>query len=152
MKILFVCTGNSCRSVIAHYLLEKLARERGLAWEVRSCGIAAEKSFPIPHGVHKALAQRGVPQVRHVPQPLTRELMDWADLALAMTRMHRDFLHDQFPEHRSKAALLLDLVPELAGRDVDDPIGQPDAAYFECRDRLEIALTALLERHATEKR
>jgi len=150
MNVLLICTGNSCRSVIAHYLLEHMARERGLPWKIQSCGIAAQSSFPIPAAVHKALAQRGVRDVRHTPQPLTRELLEWADVALTMTRMHRDFARDLFPEFRSKIHLLIEYASGVES-DVEDPIGQPDEAYFRCREVLEKALAATLEKHAAKK-
>jgi len=150
MRILFVCTGNSCRSVMAESLFNHLAEERGLAgWEARSCGLAAERSFPIPAGVRRAMSLRGIKKVEHVPQLVTRELMGWADPVVPMTQGHRELLLDQFPEFTSKTRLF----SELAGwspRDIDDPIGQPDAVYLACADILEAGIRSTLERHGTQ--
>ncbi|HVE14917.1 MAG TPA: low molecular weight protein arginine phosphatase [Elusimicrobiota bacterium] len=151
MRVLFVCTGNSCRSVMAHYLLVKMAKARGMSWEVASCGLVAESTFGVPEGVHRALAPRGVSAKAHIPQPLTPELLQWCDIALAMTKMHRGFVVDQYPEHRKKVALFLEYTLGMKDTDVEDPIGQPDQAYIECRDLLERGLNALLERHAIKK-
>lgn len=150
MKALFVCTGNSCRSVIAQFLFNKLAADRGLAgWEARSCGVAAERHFPTPAEVLSVLAERGIEEVEHVPQLVHRDLLQWADVVLAMTVGHADYLKDQYPEFSAKIRLFL----EFAGvgeRDIDDPIGKPEPAYRHCRDVLEKALENILERHATK--
>lgn len=151
MKVLFVCTGNTCRSVIAERLLRKMASDKGLqGWEARSAGVAAERYFPMPEGVKKALAERGTSPEGHIPQLVGRELMGWADLVVAMTRGHREALLDQYPEFTSKTKLF----SEIAGRaeaDVADPIGQPDAVYRRCRDEIETGLQAFLRDHASKE-
>ena len=145
MKVLFVCTGNSCRSVMAHFLLNRMAADRELSgWEARSAGIAAERHFGVPDGVRNALKAKGIEDIEHVPQLATREILRWADLVLPMARMHRDYLLDQYPEFTSKTRLFL----QHAGsgeKDVPDPIGKPDAGYVECRDLIEGALLKILE-------
>ena len=150
MKILFVCTGNTCRSVMAERLLRKMAADRGLAgWEARSAGIAAERYFAVPSGVVKALAERGATPEGHVPQLAGREVLAWADLVVAMTQGHREALLEQYPEFTSRTRLF----SELAGRgeaDVADPIGQPDEVYRRCRDEIETGLDAYLRNHASQ--
>ncbi|OGR59763.1 MAG: hypothetical protein A2X36_15845 [Elusimicrobia bacterium GWA2_69_24] len=151
MKILFVCTGNTCRSVMAEFLLRKLAADRGLAgWEARSNGVAAEGYFKIPSGVRTALADRGIAQVAHTPELVGRDAMTWADLVVPMTRAHRDHLTDQYPEFGSKIKLFLELAGKGAG-DVADPIGQSDAVYRRCRDELEQGLGRIIDAYAAEK-
>ncbi|MBI4422133.1 MAG: low molecular weight protein arginine phosphatase [Elusimicrobia bacterium] len=148
MKALFVCTGNTCRSVMAEFLFKREAGRRSLeGWEARSAGLAAERYFVIPQAVRTALAQHGVQDVEHIPQLVTREQLRWADAVLPMTRAHRDALWDQFPEHRHKTRLFLEAAG-LGERDVDDPIGRPDDVYFRCRDILAEGVRALIQNHA----
>ncbi|MBI4348620.1 MAG: low molecular weight protein arginine phosphatase [Elusimicrobia bacterium] len=148
MKALFVCTGNTCRSVMAQYLFADEAKRRGLSdWEAKSAGLAAERYFAVPSGVAKALAPRGLSPDGHVAQLATRELLRWADLVLPMTRGHRDALWDEYPEFRHKTTLFLEACG-LGSQDVSDPIGQPDAVYLRCRDIIEQGVVALVNKHA----
>ena len=60
-RILFVCTGNICRSATAEHLLRHQAQQQGLDLEVRSCGTAAESYYEVPAVVRQLLSERGVP-------------------------------------------------------------------------------------------
>ncbi|MFH2205100.1 MAG: low molecular weight protein arginine phosphatase [Elusimicrobiota bacterium] len=149
MKVVFVCTGNSCRSVMAEYLLNKMAADRGLQdWTARSCGTAAEPYFPTPEGVRTALKDRGIDKVEHTPELAGRELLGWADVVLTMARHHREHLLDQFPEFTDKTHMFLEHTLGEEG-DVDDPISQPTAVYRQCRDKIEQALIQFMEKHAS---
>jgi len=137
-NILFVCTGNTCRSVMAEFLCRKLAPDRGL--QSRSAGVAAQPAFAIPSGVRAALGAEGITDVEHRPQPVTQEILDWADLVLAMERSHRDLLLSRFPQSADKIRTLKD-------QDVKDPIGQPDEAYAACCREIKTALEAIFHGH-----
>jgi protein-tyrosine-phosphatase len=146
MKALFVCTGNICRSVMAEQLFKKLSRERGLGWDARSCGLAADPAMPVPPGVRRALAESGIKSVDHVSRKVSRELLEWCDLALTMTGDHRKTLSRIFPETAGKVATLRDWAG-LPDPDIADPFGEPDETYAACRDRILEALEALMRKH-----
>jgi protein-tyrosine-phosphatase len=142
-KIVFVCTGNICRSAMAEHLLRHWAKTRGLALETSSCGTAAEPWYEIPEAARRLLAAEGVPPFTHKPRLATRESLRDADLILAMTADHLDHILDKYPEFSSKARLFR----EQAGfgeQDVEDPMGRPDEAFAACLAVLKEGLEALL--------
>ncbi len=101
MRILFVCTGNTCRSPMAEGMMRKLARERGLHVEVRSAGVAATQGMSISHHASAVLKEQGV-EDRILSTPLHAELVEWADLILGLTEGHKRQMIYSFPEAADK--------------------------------------------------
>ncbi|PCI37287.1 MAG: low molecular weight phosphatase family protein [Elusimicrobia bacterium] len=150
MKVLFVCTGNVCRSVMAEFLYNKMSGDRGLSEnEARSAGIAAEGYFKTPGGVQRALEERDITSINHTSQLVGRELMGWADIIVPMAKGHFDYLTDEYPEFRKKTTLFAQWTQDGTG-DIDDPFRQSDAVYQKCRDRIERGLEKILERHVSQ--
>ncbi len=145
-RIVFVCTGNICRSAMAEHLLRRWSEQRGLGLEVSSCGIAAEPWYEMPAAARRLLLAEGVPpDFTHKARLSTRETLRGADLILAMTRAHLDHLVDRFPEFGAKTRLFR----EQAGfgeQDVADPMGRPDEEFERCLATLKESLEALLAR------
>lgn len=142
MRLLFVCTGNICRSLLAERLALALASRRGLDLEARSCGVAAEGWYQVPAEIWRALEEAGVPRSPHRPQLVSRPLLAWADGVLVMTRRQRDLLAESFPEHASKIALLREKAG-LSG-DVADPVGRAWTDYQSCARSIAESLERLL--------
>ena len=142
-KILFVCTGNICRSAMAEHLLRHLAVERGLNLETASAGIAAEPYYQVPEAAKRLLAEEGVPPFEHKARLATREVLRWADLILVMTAQHHDHVIELYPEFSSRTRLFR----EAAGFgevDVEDPMGRPDGVFARCLAVIRESLEALL--------
>lgn len=136
-KILFVCTGNICRSASAELLLRHWAAQRGLAVEVRSAGIAAEGWYEVPEHAKKLLAAEGVPPFTHKPQLLTREQLRWADVVFAMAENHRDYISELYPEFIGKTRMLRD-------EDVNDPMGKSYEVFAASLATIKDALEAFI--------
>lgn len=146
-RILFVCTGNICRSAMAEHLLRRVAAERGLNLETASAGIAAEPYYEVPAVVHRLLSAEGVPPFEHKPRLATREVLRWADLILVMTVQHHDHIVEAFPEFASRTRLLR----EAAGfgdQDVEDPMARPDEVFVRCLATIKESLDSLLRADA----
>lgn len=144
-RVLFVCTGNICRSAMAERLLAHWSDERGLRLEVRSAGVAAESWYEVPEHARRLLAAEGVPPFEHSPRLATRDHLRWADIVLVMTRAHRERVAEQYPEFGGKTFLLR----ERAGfgeLDVEDPMGGSEETFARCLAVLKESLEPLVAR------
>jgi len=144
--ILFICTGNICRSPMAEGLFRKLIEGRE-DLRVASAGVSAIRGQPpSPHTV-EVLHRLGIDLARFRSQPLTDDLVDEATWIFAMTRSHLDTIHLLFPAAAEKAYLVCEFDPDLAATtlDIPDPIGLGLDAYERTRDILNLALPSVLQ-------
>ncbi|GLX70107.1 low molecular weight protein arginine phosphatase [Paenibacillus glycanilyticus] len=108
-RILFVCTGNTCRSPMAEAMLRAMAKQQGIPLEVRSAGVSTIDGLPI--STHALSTLRGK-SVNHQgsSRALSGEAVAWADLILTMTASHKRGLLNYFPEAVDKAFTLKEYV------------------------------------------
>jgi protein arginine phosphatase len=146
MKILFVCTGNTCRSAVAEVLFRKMAAEAGLPAEVRSAGVAALEDMPSPPEALKTLSERNADGSAHRSRLLDEGMVNWADLILAMETAHQMMTVLRFPGAVGKIHTLRRYVKMEGPLDIADPIGRPQKVYDVCAAQIEEALKKLLEK------
>ncbi len=139
-RVLFVCTGNTCRSPMAECLFNALASERGLTnLCASSAGVYAQEGAPASTGARHAMRRRGLSLDRHCSRPVTEALLSEAACVVGMSESHLHALRASFPNVR---------VPMFAFDDppIHDPFGLDDKAYEQAASDLERQLPALLER------
>lgn len=151
LNLLFLCTGNTCRSVLAEYLARKLGEENNI--ETSSAGIAANSAFPVPPAIPKLLAEEGVRRLDHTPRLLNAEMADKADYIFAMERYHQDYVFKKFPQARKKTFLLKEFAGNSAGiedmeigLEVNDPIGGSEDVYRRCFAEVKKAVQAVIQK------
>jgi glycine hydroxymethyltransferase len=144
--ILFICTGNVCRSPMAEALFRHAVKGRG-DFHAISAGIGAmDGQAPTPHSV-RAMRELGVDISGQRSRMLTTELVRSADIILGMTHGHVDTVALLYPAVAEKTFLLreFDETLEPYEKDISDPIGSPYEIYVECRDQIEQGIAALLK-------
>jgi protein-tyrosine phosphatase len=134
--ILFVCTGNICRSPMAAAIMRERLVGMGLESEVQviSAGVWAEDGMRASSNGVAVLRLRGIDLAAHRSQQLTPALLRQANIALVMEEAHRRSIFNLAPEHLAKVYLL----SEMAGKhdDVEDPYGGSIEEYNATADEL----------------
>jgi protein-tyrosine-phosphatase/tRNA A37 threonylcarbamoyladenosine synthetase subunit TsaC/SUA5/YrdC len=138
--VLFVCTGNTCRSPMAQAMMnrkiaEKFSRQFGakdLPIFAMSAGVAAYGGEPASQGAQQAIKKYGSSLEKHHSNQLTLEMIDQADLILTMGSRHKHVIVSQWPSATGKVHMIS---PD--GGEIADPFGGPLEIYAKCAEQLD---------------
>lgn len=149
--ILFICTGNSCRSVMAEGLLRKYFRDHDCGIKVVSAGISTLPGMTASSNAIEVMRREEIDISAHRAQPVTQEMIRQADLILGMEPVHIEMILSIVPEAKEKAYLLLEYVyGKEAGAKMNlwiiDPIGKPKEVYESVMMTLKEAVEKLGEK------
>jgi protein-tyrosine-phosphatase len=107
--ILFVCTGNTCRSAMAEGIFRKMLKERtedDSKFNIISAGISTLPGMnPTPEAI-KVMAKQGIDISRYIATQIKEDLVKKADLILVMSHIHKDYIMRKFPFAQNKTFLL----------------------------------------------
>ncbi len=143
MNILFVCTGNTCRSPMAAAIMEKMAVENDLDVLIESAGLFANVGGKASENAVKVLDEMGIDLTFHQTKPITEELIEKSDLILTMTEAHKELL-------KPIAGNDVYTLKEYGGGsgDISDPYGGDIEEYRETAREIYDALVDVAEKIA----
>lgn len=146
-NFLFVCLGNICRSPFAEGLFTELAaQKKPTGLRARSAGLIALPGNSATYMAQQVAAECAVDLADHQAQPVSQDLMDWADLILVMEKSHQDSLLNLYPETTDKIQLIRHYARYGSRkRGIADPYGLNYEAYRFCFLDIEDAVTGLIE-------
>lgn len=145
-NILFVCTGNTCRSPMAESLLRHIGQGKV---NVRSAGVFAMDGSDASENTIAVLKEKGI-DIEHRSSPLTEELVDWATYILTMTESHKQLVCAEFPDAANKTYTLSEFVLNRQ-EDVMDPFGGSLEIYRLTREDLNQKIEKLVDKLRQEK-
>ena len=143
MTILFVCTGNTCRSPMAAAYFQHLCKAAEIDVAVESVGLTALDGEPMSKASAKALSHEGVDAPTSRSRQLTGDHVAAANLVVTMTQAHLAQLQQSPVAAPEKTFTLMSFVDRKT--DIDDPFGGSVDEYSQCLATMKPALDALLE-------
>ncbi|MBT2583803.1 low molecular weight protein arginine phosphatase [Planococcus sp. ISL-109] len=143
MKILFVCTGNTCRSPMAEAIVHARKIE---GMEARSAGIFAGEA-PLSANAREVLNEQSI-EFDHTSKPLNPRDVEWAELILTMTYSHKMMLMQDYPEVAAKLHTVKEFADGTTG-DISDPFGGSLSDYRRTFKELEQLIDKLFQQTGT---
>src|SRR6185503_8962536 len=144
--VLFVCTGNICRSPMAEGLFRHATKGRN-EFRVISAGVGAVDGLPPSEYAVRALRELGIDISKQRSRMLTADLVNEADYIFGMTHSHVDAITLLYPQAAEKTFLLreFDETLESYENDISDPIGGSYEIYLNCRDQIEQGIASMVK-------
>ena len=142
-RLLFICSGNICRSPMAEALAEEIGLRDGKTIIARSASTLGIDGYPAHRHAIRVMGWLSMNISEHRSQPITKTLTEWADFILVMERKHATHIREHFPESTDK---VLELASFGGLPRIDDPVKKWLWAFYTCRN----AIRKCLERFVVQ--
>ncbi|MBU1045054.1 MAG: threonylcarbamoyl-AMP synthase [Candidatus Omnitrophica bacterium] len=146
INILFVCTGNSCRSAMAEGLMKHMVK--GIdRFDISSAGVAAFGGMPASHDAIAVMRKYGVDITGHRARRLDNQMVKTADYILVMENVHRDFMFDRYWRAKKRIFFLKEFSKDKTGKlAIIDPIGRNLNFYQEVAEIIKKSIEGLVDK------
>ena len=146
MKIMFICTGNICRSAMAHWLLEeKLKENRINNIEVYSCGIYAQNGDIPTYEAKKVMKDEyGIDISKHRAINIYDSDIEQMDLILCATNIHKMEVKNRYPQLKEKVFTMKEYAKCDDNIDIKDPWGYSIETYKKCISEIQECIDSIL--------
>ena len=134
-KVLFVCTGNTCRSPMAEVIFNALCKEKDLPFTAKSAGVCTITGLPMSENSFEALKEIGIEAGGFTSTSIDELILEEFDLFAVMSENHKKFLVDLFSVDEQNIRLL----------SVADPYGGSLGVYRLCRDEIAEAVKEIVD-------
>ncbi len=155
--ILFVCTGNTCRSIMAQGMFKKMLKEKvenSYRYNIQSAGISAISGMNPTSEATSVMLEQGIDISQHQAQPLREDLVKRADLILVIANEHKEYIQRKFPFVQNKTFLLKKYTLKNEFKSIQnnekdyeivDPIGRPIKFYRIVAKELKVNLKKIVD-------
>ena len=148
MKIMFICTGNICRSAMADGMMKKLVKENNIDVEICSCGVYAETGDYATYNAVEAAKEYGVDISSHRATNIRDSKIKEMDLILCATISHKQSVLYLYPELKGKVFTMKEyakIYKEGQDMDIKDPWGYDEFVYRKCASEINECLEKTIE-------
>ncbi len=148
MKIMFICTGNICRSAMAHWLMEKKIKDNKLEnIEIYSCGIFAQSGDNATDNAVEVANEYGVDLKKHKATNIRNSKIEEMDLILCATMSHKYNVLQMYPDLQGKVYTMKEYIDsDEKSKDIRDPWGYDIATYRFCIAEIDKCLDKIIEK------
>ena len=143
VNVLVVCTGNICRSPMGEVLLQDYAERRGRSVAVKSASVLGLTGHPAHKNAIKVMREVDLDLTKHRSQPVTSELMTWADYVLVMEFKHATKLRERYPDSTEDQIMMMGSFGGYV--EIKDPLGWWKGPFKICREELMRCVEAFVD-------